>query len=79
VHVVRLLREITSDRSRVALFSTHDLQLALDLCDRILLIRRDRSIWQGSPAEAITGGVLAAEFDDAHVRFDAAAGVFRAR
>jgi iron complex transport system ATP-binding protein len=79
VHVVRLLREIAHERGCAVIFSTHDLQLALDLSDRVLLLRRQGIPWLGTPSEAIAQGVLAAEFDDPHVRFDPEAGVFRAR
>ncbi len=78
VHVVRLLHGITRRRTCAVLFSTHDLQLALDLADQLLLLRPGGSPWQGTPREAIDHGVLAAVFDDPHVRFDPGAGVFRA-
>lgn len=78
VRIMRLLRDLARNGSHAVVLSTHDLQLALDLADRIVLIRRDRSHWQGTPAEARSSGALAAEFDDAHVRFDPAIGVFRA-
>ena len=78
VRIARLLRSLTRSGPRAVLFSTHDLQLALDLCDKLLLLRRDRTMWIGDPREAIDQGVLAGEFDDPHVRFDAKAGVFRA-
>ena len=77
VRIVRLLRDIARLTGRAVLFSTHDLQLALDLADRLVIIRRDRTLWQGAPKDAITRGVLASEFDDAQVRFDPATGAFR--
>ncbi len=78
VRIVRLLRDIARSTGRAVLFSTHDLQLALDLADRLVVIRRDRTLWQGAPHDAIVQGILATEFDDAQVRFDAATGAFRA-
>jgi iron complex transport system ATP-binding protein len=79
VRTVYLLRSIAHDAHQAVLFSSHDLQLAMDLCDRLLVVRRDRSLWQGTPAEAISAGVLNAEFDDERLRFDPSVGVFRAR
>jgi iron complex transport system ATP-binding protein len=78
VRIMRLLRELARDVGKAVLCSTHDVHLALDLSDRLLLLRRDRSLWHGAPRDAMASGVLAAEFNDRHVRFDPAASAFRA-
>lgn len=79
VRTIGLLREIARGTGRAVLFSTHDLQLAMDLTDSLLIVRNDRTLWSGTPQEAVSSGVLAATFNDTSVRFDPSAGTFRAR
>ena len=75
--IVRMLRTIAKDQGKAVLFSTHDLQLAMDLCDRILLLRRDGPIWQGTPTEASASGELELAFAGSGIRFDPATGTHR--
>jgi len=77
VSTVRMLRRIAAEEGKAVLFSTHDLQLALDLCDRILLLRRDAPIWQGDPAQALASGELARAFAGTGILFDQASGTHR--
>ncbi len=77
VSTVRMLRRIATEEGKAVLFSTHDLQLALDLCDRILLLRRDAPIWQGDPAQALASGELARAFAGTGILFDQASGTHR--
>ena len=75
--IVRMLRTIAKDQGKAVLFSTHDLQLAMDLCDRILLLRRDGPIWQGTPTAASASGELEHAFAGSGIRFDPATGTHR--
>lgn len=77
VSTVRMLRRIAAEEGKAVLFSTHDLQLALDLCDRILLLRSEAPIWQGAPAVALSSGELAKAFAGTGIRFDQATGTHR--
>ena len=75
--IVRMLRAIALEQGKAVLFSTHDLQLAMDLCDRVLLMRPDAPLWQGAPAEALASGGLAQAFSGTGIRFDQATGTHR--
>jgi iron complex transport system ATP-binding protein len=75
--IVRVLRGIAHDEGKAVLFSTHDLQIALDLCDRIVLMRSNKELWQGATREALSSGVLAEAFASSGVRFDASSGTHR--
>lgn len=75
--IVRMLRTIALEQGKAVLFSTHDLQLAVDLCDRVLLLRPDAAPWQGTPAEAMASGELARAFSGTGIRFDQASGTHR--
>lgn len=74
--IVRMLRAIAVDQVKAVLFSTHDLQLAMDLCDRILLLGRE-GLWIGTPGEALASGELLKAFAGDGIRFDPASGTHR--
>lgn len=76
VRLLRFLGELARTRDKAILLSTHDLQTALDLCDRILLIH-DRKLWSGTTHEARSSGVLQQLFAADELRFDPASGAFR--
>lgn len=75
--IVRVLKVIAQQESKCIIFSSHDLQLALDLCDRVLLMRRNGPLWQGTPAEALASGELELAFAGSGIRFDAHTGTHR--
>lgn len=79
VHLMRMLKRIAIESGKSILLSTHDLQLALDLSDGLLLISRTGTCWQGLPNEAVEQGLIAGEFDDDEVRFDPQRAAFRPR
>lgn len=74
VRTVRLLAAQAHDNMRTVLFSTHDLRMALRHCDRLLIARRDGSLWYGTPVQGAGNGVIAAEFSGEGLRFDPDAG-----
>ncbi|MBX2972084.1 MAG: ABC transporter ATP-binding protein [Flavobacteriales bacterium] len=76
VRLLRTLRDLARSRRKAVLLSTHDLQTALDLCDRVLLIH-DRRLWAGTTAEARSSGVLQQVFSSEGLRFDPASGSFK--
>ncbi|MBP9079914.1 MAG: ABC transporter ATP-binding protein [Flavobacteriales bacterium] len=75
--LVRMLRNEAHQQGKAILFSTHDLQLALDLCDRLVLLRSGEGAWHGTPAEAMASGELARAFSGSGVAFDPASGTHR--
>jgi iron complex transport system ATP-binding protein len=75
--IVRMLRAEAHAAGKAVLFSTHDLQLALDLCDKLVLLRSGKAPWQGTPREAMASGELARAFEGSGIRFDAEHGTHR--
>ena len=72
--VARLLRRLAREdagRERGILITTHDFDLAMQIADRLWLIRRDGSLAVGAPDELAERGELAALFSHSAVRFDA--------
>lgn len=70
VKLLQLLRTIVAPGDRTVIFSTHDLQLALEASDQVVLIDRERRIWQGTPEAALATGVLEQAFAREGVQFD---------
>lgn len=70
VKLLELLRTLAGEQGRTILFSTHDLQLALEVSDGLWLIDHERSVWQGAPAEALSSGLLERTFAREGLRFD---------
>jgi len=57
------LSRVHRERRTTVLFVTHEVDLAAELSDRVILLRRGRALAQGPPAEAITAETLARAFD----------------
>ena len=67
--VTRLLAKLAKEEKRCIIFSTHDLQLAIKLCDRIWLMGRDH-FTEGSPLDLIENGAFDSMFKDSGLKFD---------
>jgi iron complex transport system ATP-binding protein len=72
-----LLKRLNRERRTTMIVSTHDLNLAAALCDRIVLLKRGRVVADGSIEQCLTiDNVRAVYGVDADVRFHARAGHF---
>jgi len=58
VDMMQLLRRLAHDTQRTIFLSTHDLQLALQLSDRLWLLDNAKCLHTGTPAELSEEGVL---------------------
>jgi iron complex transport system ATP-binding protein len=76
VRLMRLLRELVREERKGVLLSTHDLQSALDLCDKVVLITGP-TIWSGTTSEARTSGILQETFGSEGLSFDPGTGSFK--
>lgn len=73
-----LLSRLAHDERKCILFSTHELDIALSLCDGIVLI--DPPVLHHLPTSAmIRSGLIERLFSNDAVRFDAATGTVRVR
>lgn len=64
-----LLRELAHKQGKCIIFSTHDLSIALDLCDAIAMIDRGK-FYYGTTEMLINGGDLQRIFDGTPLVFD---------
>jgi iron complex transport system ATP-binding protein len=78
VDLMALLGRIARDRGITVLLSTHEVELALRMADRLWLIQ-DHRITVGAPAAMVADGRIARVFGTRHAVFDAASGTFRVR
>src|SRR4029079_1840156 len=73
--IAALLRRLNAERGATMVVSTHDLNLAASLCDRIVLLKEGRVIGQGSTEETLTADSIRRLYDvEADVRFHPRAG-----
>jgi iron complex transport system ATP-binding protein len=73
--IAALLRRLNAERGATMIVSTHDLNLAASLCDRIVLLDAGRVIAHGRTADTLTTANIRRLYDvDADVRFHDAAG-----
>lgn len=74
--IASLLRRLAHDQGKCILFSTHDLDIALGLCDAVALI--DTPTLHALPAaEMVTSGHIERLFTGSGIRFDAATQTIR--
>lgn len=78
VNLLRLLKKLATDEGKCILFSTHDLELALQMADELMVMKKG-SLIQGSPSTLIENNQMNMVFDDASIVFDKNTGRFIAQ
>jgi len=73
--LLQLLQKLAKETDKCILFSTHDIDLAIQLCDEMIIMTPEKTI-QSSPCELIESGVFNTLFDDKNIDFDATKGKF---
>jgi iron complex transport system ATP-binding protein len=74
--VLKLLKLLSLQTRKAIVFATHEINLALQLCDRIILMRSD-GILQGSPQELIDQKAFESIFPSDLIIFDPSTQSFR--
>lgn len=75
-YVLKLLQKLTQSTNRSILFATHEIDLALQLCDKIILIDHG-SVILGTPQELIEKDSLVSLFPSDLITFDKESGSFK--
>jgi len=70
VEIISLLRSISVNMSKSIILSTHELELALNLTDRIWLINKDLGLFDKTPGEITTDNLLNKVFPSRLFRFN---------
>ena len=74
--VLQLLKKLTRKTGKAIIFATHEINLALQLCDQMLLMKKGR-VQQGSPQELIQKGAFEDIFPSDLIVFDPATQSFK--
>ena len=76
VQILKTLQKVAHQSQKMIVFTTHELDLAIQLCDRILIIGLD-DYYFGEPCELIAQKNFDTLFPSDLVRFDAKTGTFK--
>ena len=69
VSLLKLLKKLASETNKCILFSTHDLDLALQLSDEMIVMNSEKTVMD-SPENLIENGILNSLFADETIYFD---------
>ena len=75
VTLLKLLKELTQETGKSILFSTHDIDMAIQLTDEMMIMTPE-SIVQDQPCNLILKGSFNTLFQDEHIVFDNEKGKF---
>lgn len=78
VQILKLLQELAHDHKRTIVFSTHEIDLAIQLCDKMLILDGKNNPF-GQPCKLIEEGVFSNLFSSEMIEFDAETGSFRVK
>ena len=75
VTLLKLLKKLTLETGKCILFSTHDIDMAIQLSDEMIIMTSE-SVVQDQPCNLIMKGSFNTLFQDEHILFDAEKGKF---
>lgn len=79
VEMMQLLRTLSRKTSKTIFLSTHDLELALQISDKIWLMDREKGVITGTPEDLSISGELSGFFGEREIQFDRMTGLFRVK
>lgn len=77
VEIMQLLHRLSRQTDKTIFLSTHDLELALQIADKIWLIDKHSSVTIGTPEDLSLSGKLSSFFARKGIIFDQESGLFR--
>jgi len=75
VSVFKLLKKLSQETGKCILFSTHDIELAIQLSDEMIVMTPEQVV-QDEPCTLISRGIFDTLFKDASISFDRTKGTF---
>ena len=75
VAVFKLLKKLSKETNKCILFSTHDIDLAIQLSDE-MIVMTEKNIIQDQPCNLISKGIFNSLFNDKSITFDETKGKF---
>ncbi len=77
VEIIQLLRSIASSSGKSVLMSTHDLDLALQMADKLWLLSKNGKLQVGSPEDLLMNNSFQSLFKNKGIEFDNRTGLFK--
>ena len=78
VSLFKLLKKLSKEANKCILFSTHDIDLAIQLADD-MIVMTENEVVQDEPCNLISKGVFDTLFKDENIKFDSEKGKFMIR
>lgn len=78
IETMILLRKLAREQQKTILLSTHDMDLAIQMGDRLWLLARNRSVASGTPEDLILNGAFESFFGKEGIVFDPSTGKLNA-
>jgi len=75
-YILKLLQKLSKDTGKTILFSSHEIDLAIQLCDTMIVMQKDKVICD-QPSHLIANGVFESLFPKDLITFDNESGAFR--
>ena len=76
IYILKLLQRLTKETGKTILFSSHEIDLAIQLCDTMLVMTNDTIICD-QPCNLIKKGVFNSLFPKDMIAFDTKTGSFK--
>jgi iron complex transport system ATP-binding protein len=77
IETMLLLKKLVSEQKKTILLSTHDLEITLQMSDKLLLMKQNEPIISGTPETLISDGTISTFFSNEKVQFNAETGKFK--
>lgn len=77
VEIMQLLHRLSRDTHKTIFLSTHDLELALQIADKLWILDKEHGLTVGAPEDLSLNGNLSAAFACRGISFDMETGLFR--
>lgn len=75
-YILKLLQKLTKETGKTILFSSHEIDLAIQLCDTMIVMQKDNVVCD-QPCNLISQGVFESLFPKDLISFDNSTGSFR--
>lgn len=77
-YILKLLQKLAKDTNKTILFSSHEIDLAIQLCDS-MIVMTNKGVVSDTPCHLIEQGVFETLFPEDLIAFDATTGSFRVK
>lgn len=77
-YTLKLLKKLAKETGKTILFSSHEIDLAIQLCDNMIVMTPEKVV-SDSPCNLIKQGVFSTLFPDDLIQFDVLSGSFRVK